>query len=316
MEYVVLLIVIYFFWRHFKNRKPKFSNNTSGGIIDINYCPADLIPDDFIVIDVETTGLDPNKDEIIEIALVRYLNGEKIDSFTTLIKPYQKIPYQATVINGITNAMVKKSPTSDMVIDDILSRIHDAKYVVGYNVEFDLKFLNAACRRHGKYIENVKVIDVLDYVRKHFSHLKVKKLETMKDYFQIEQHSHRAISDCDITIKVWQQCIEQVRNQETERKIQLETIFSLLNESEKQFITVLKEQLGTHQDQLHYNVMSDKTMNFKINDIQIGRVKLSGRKYKMQLLDENNTIWIEISSVDEAINNIKHWMKYVKTLTK
>jgi hypothetical protein len=60
--------------------------------------------------------------------------------------------------------------------------------------------------------------------------------------------------------------------------------------------------------------MSDRTINFQIDSMQIGRVKLNGRKKRMQILDKGNVIWLDIDDVDEALNNIKHWMKYTKYL--
>lgn len=301
-----------------KEKKPNYNFNypAINGINEIVYCSEDEMPDEFVVLDIETTGLDPINDEIIEIAILKYLNGKKVDTFHSLVKPDEKIPEQITKINGITNNMVKHAPRIDEIIDKIYDLINEAKFIVGYNVNFDLSFIGYALGRYGKFIDKVLAIDVHDFVRKHYYHLNDRKLETMKNYFGIAKVSHRADDDCEVTVEVWRRGLEEVRNRERAIINQMEELYNSLNENEKKFIDSLKIQLGDLKDKLRYNVMSDKTINFKIGDYQIGRVKLSGRKYKMQILDRDNVVWLDISGVDEAINNIKHWVKYAKKLRK
>lgn len=300
------------------NGKNKYKDKRliTKGINHINFCSSGEIPEEFIVLDVETTGLDPAKHEIIEIAILKYVRGEKVESFSTLIKPYNSISKEITKINGITNKMVKSAPRFKEVCAKINSYISESKYIVGYNVTFDIRFTSAALGLNKHFIEEVDVIDVLEFTRKHFSDLPNRKLETMKDYFGIQQESHRSEIDCETTVDVWKKSIEEVNNRELRHREKMDEILSLMNEKEQMFIASLREQLGELAPNLKFNTMSDRTINFKIDDCQIGRVKLAGRKFKMQIIDENNVLWLDIEDIGEATTNIKHWVKYTKTLTK
>ena len=73
----------------------------------------------FVAIDVETTGLSPIANELIEISAIKYDGKNKIDTFTSLIKPRAKIPYYITNITGITNEMVKNSPYVEEIMPSL-----------------------------------------------------------------------------------------------------------------------------------------------------------------------------------------------------
>ena len=74
------------------------------------------LPDDYIVFDLETTGLNPEESEIIEIGAIKYHGGIEVDRFHTYVKPYSPITSKITKINGITNSMVKDAPRIDTAI--------------------------------------------------------------------------------------------------------------------------------------------------------------------------------------------------------
>ncbi|GAP07043.1 MAG TPA: DNA polymerase III subunit epsilon [Anaerolinea thermolimosa] len=94
-----------------------------------------------VAIDIETTGLDPNNDAIIEIGAVRF-NGPRIeDEWSTLIHPGRPIPSFISQLTGITNDMVRHAPSIREVIADLAQFVGDAP-VLGHNVSFDLAFLN------------------------------------------------------------------------------------------------------------------------------------------------------------------------------
>ena len=93
----------------------------------------------FIVVDVETTGLSA-RDEIIELSAIKFRNFSPVEVFTTLIKPKKEIPPEATRVNHITNDMVLSSPTINQITPAFLEFIADTDILVGHNLEFDLKF--------------------------------------------------------------------------------------------------------------------------------------------------------------------------------
>ncbi len=102
-----------------------------------------IMPEKTIVFDTETTGIDAGgKDEIIQLSIV---NGLGDVLFSSYIKPEHRRSWpKATEVNGISPAMVKNSPKFEDVYDEIQTIFDEAELVVGYNVEFDLKFIEAA----------------------------------------------------------------------------------------------------------------------------------------------------------------------------
>ncbi|MBO5387748.1 MAG: 3'-5' exonuclease, partial [Lachnospiraceae bacterium] len=80
---------------------------------------------DYVVFDLETTGISCKNDSIIEISAVKVINGQVIDTFSTLVNPMRPIPYGATAVNGITDEMVKDEPTIKQVLPEFISFIGD-----------------------------------------------------------------------------------------------------------------------------------------------------------------------------------------------
>lgn len=110
----------------------KFTNITKKTI-------ADRISD-YIVIDIETTGLQVGSCEIIEVAAIKFNDFIPTECFTTLLKPKKPIPDEATTVNGITNEMVSNKPFFNEIVDSLSNFIGDYN-LVGHNLYFDLKFL-------------------------------------------------------------------------------------------------------------------------------------------------------------------------------
>ena len=88
---------------------------------------------EYVLFDIETTGLSPATDEIIELSAVKVSRGDIIDTFDTLIRPNRKIPRSATAINGITNDMVRDAPTLEQKLPAFLDFIRGYK-LVGHNI--------------------------------------------------------------------------------------------------------------------------------------------------------------------------------------
>lgn len=105
--------------------------------------------DSIVALDIETTGLDPQKDSIIEIGAVRF-NGNRIeDEWSSLINPGRKIPPFITQLTGITDHMVLESPAVQNIVTDLRKFVGDCS-ILGHNVGFDLSFL----RRQGLFKSN------------------------------------------------------------------------------------------------------------------------------------------------------------------
>ncbi len=99
-----------------------------------------LIMPSIVALDIETTGLDPQRDAILEIGAARF-NGHRVEAeWTTLINPHRPIPSFITQLTGITNEMVQNAPSVKAVISELIDFVGDSP-VLGHNVRFDLSFL-------------------------------------------------------------------------------------------------------------------------------------------------------------------------------
>ena len=77
---------------------------------------------DYVVFDLETTGISPKTDEVVEISAVKVEHGKVTDEFSTLVNPKRRIPYGASRVNGITDDMVAEAPFFEQVLEEFLER--------------------------------------------------------------------------------------------------------------------------------------------------------------------------------------------------
>lgn len=173
---------------------------------------------DYVVFDLETTGVDVIKDDIIEISAVKVLGGKVADTFSTLVNPGRSIPYYATQVNGITDEMVEDAPDIREALADFLAFAGDA-VLVGHNIQsFDLNFVsNAAEGLFGKTVEN-DYIDTLHMARSCLPELSHHKLVDVASYFHISaEGAHRALNDCIMN----QKCYEELGKLQANQKLEL-----------------------------------------------------------------------------------------------
>lgn len=148
---------------------------------------------EFVSLDIETTGLSYENDKIIEITAIRYINFIETEKFSTLINPQIPISSRITKINGITNDMVKDSPTIEKSIKDFYNFIGDS-ILVAHNASFDMNFLSCKAKNYGLEITN-NVIDTLQVCRKLYN-FENNKLGTVCKNLNINMSQyHRAESD-------------------------------------------------------------------------------------------------------------------------
>jgi len=154
----------------------------------------------FVVFDVETTGLDAENCELIEIGAVKVENGVFTEKFQTLIKPKNKISEFITEINNITNEMTENSPSAEEVIKDFYLFCKGA-VLAGYNVGFDMKFIEKAAEKVGLKFEN-DVQDVMLLAQQNI-HIRNYKLKSVVKSLGISlMDAHRAYNDAFATAEV------------------------------------------------------------------------------------------------------------------
>lgn len=161
--------------------------------------------DDYVVFDIETSGLSPSNDKIIEIGAVKYKNNKKVDEFNYLINPKIKLEKIITEVTGITDDDLVNAPTVEEVLPKFLKFI-DNYTIIGHNVSFDCDFINYNAKKlHLNELKN-DVIDTLFLSRINIYNIKNHRLKTLKEYLKLDYISHRAVDDCYTCNEVYQYC--------------------------------------------------------------------------------------------------------------
>lgn len=155
-----------------------------------------LLKSDYCVIDIETTGLDRQSDQIIEMAALRVRNNEITETFTSFVKPTISIPSSATYINKITNEMVMDAPPLKDVITQFVEFVGNDT-VIGHNISgFDLEFIIRDCKNKLGISFTNEYLDTLLLAKNIFHDMPNYKLSTLCRELKIGLPKHRAKSDC------------------------------------------------------------------------------------------------------------------------
>ena len=150
---------------------------------------------DFIAFDLETTGIQPKTDAVIEIGAVRFHGNKTVGTFCTLINPGRPIPPEASAVNGITDDMVAGSPGIETVLAELADFCGDLP-LVAHNAPFDFKFLLAAVEKHRARAPKGVVLDSCALARIIFPGMFNYKLGTLVRHFGFPNGTfHRAEED-------------------------------------------------------------------------------------------------------------------------
>ncbi len=149
----------------------------------------------FVAFDLETTGIKPTMDMIIEIGAVLFEGSKSVKTYGTLVDPGVPIPPDASAVNGITDEMVKGKPSVADVLADFADFCGDFP-LVAHNAPFDFKFLLEDVKLHRGAAPKSVVLDTLPLARKVFPGLPNYKLWTLVRHFQFPSGTfHRAEED-------------------------------------------------------------------------------------------------------------------------
>jgi DNA polymerase-3 subunit alpha (Gram-positive type) len=177
---------------------------------------------DFVVFDIETTGLNPIHDAVTEIGAVKVRDRKIIEEFHTFVNPGIPIPASITKLTGITEEMVKDAPPISEVIPVFSQFIGDA-VLVAHNASFDVGFIKAKGRSKGIEFKQ-PVLDTLALSRQLFKDLKQHKLNIVAKYLGIplEQH-HRAVHDATTTAQILMKSFELLEDKGIHRLDEMNT---------------------------------------------------------------------------------------------
>lgn len=173
---------------------------------------------DFIVFDLETTGLKPATEEITEIAAVLVREGEIKDSFQTYVNPHKPIPPEITELTGISDETVADAPDLPEALDKFFAFMGD-RVLVAHNAGFDLSFLKAACKKLDIERE-FTYIDTLEMSRIMLPHLSRFKLNILAKELQVGPFEHhRASEDAAVLGRIWVKLLDKLKHEQHASKI-------------------------------------------------------------------------------------------------
>ncbi len=162
----------------------------------------------YIVLDIETTGLYPEKgDKIIEIAAVPIINEDvrRDECFHSYVNPGIKIPNFITKLTKITDEMVADSPKIDVILPRLIDYIKDYP-LIAHNAEFDIGFLNHFLVNYGFEKISNRIVDTLHMSREVFSKNESHSLKNVAERLKIDTRDlnhHNALDDAVITAMVF-----------------------------------------------------------------------------------------------------------------
>jgi len=192
--------------------------------------------DEYVVIDIETTGLDSRYDRIIEVAAIKYKDGVEAGRFSELVKPssynilfeedlkdetdylfngkdyIQYVDSFITELTGITNQMLKDARDEEEVLSDFYGFVGSNSILVGYNVNFDVNFLYDELFEIGIQLKN-DYVDVMRIARRVKPSLEHHRQRDLAEVYGISNdNAHRAENDCVVCNQIYCRLIDEINN--------------------------------------------------------------------------------------------------------
>lgn len=168
----------------------------------------------YISIDLETTGLNPKQDRIIEIGAVKVVEGRIRDTFATFINPGRKLEQKITELTGIQDEQLAGAPLIEEVFP-VLEEFLGELPLVGHSILFDFSFLKKAAVNKNRVFEK-EAVDTLKIARKYLPGLEHRTLEYLCEYYGIKHHAHRALADAEATSALYHKLAEIFYKEEEE----------------------------------------------------------------------------------------------------
>lgn len=242
--------------------------STQKGTLINKYTP------DYVIFDLETTGISPNYDEVIEISALKVKGGEVVDEFNTLVNPGRKIPFGATKVNGITNAMVAEAPAFSHVLAEFLD-FAEGLVLVGHNIaRFDMKFIWRDAEQYFGEIPQNNYVDTLQVARKHLPKMEHHRLVDLAEHYGISSEgAHRALNDCYMNQKVYECMVAEMREAHQKR----------VEEAQKKASEAANRSIGQK---------SEDSINNPANSHQVQNENLQSQAVEVQQRPQHFTVKI------------------------
>jgi len=256
---------------------------------------------EFIVFDIETTGLFANTEEITEIGAVLVKDGQIIDSFNTFVNPLKPIPEKITQLTGITDNDVKDAPKLSEALDMFYEFVGN-RALVAHNAPFDISFIKEGAKKTNKKF-NFTYIDTVPICRFCFPEMKSVKLNLVAEHIKLPKFNHhRATDDAVVLAKI------------------LFNLFNVLKEKSIQNISQINELIGNegskkdksyHQIILVKNLIGLKNLYNLISSSHLKYFYKKPRIMKSQLMQFREGLILgsacEAGELYSAIKENKPW---------
>lgn len=156
----------------------------------------------YISLDLETTGLNPKYEKIIEVGAVKVIDGEIVDKFSSFINPGRQLEQNISELTGITADNLVDAPMADLVIPALLEFCEDLP-LLGHRILFDYSFVKKAAVLL-KLPFAKEGVDTLKICRACFPELPSKRLTAMCEHYGIVYSAHRALNDAEATSQLYE----------------------------------------------------------------------------------------------------------------
>lgn len=183
----------------------------------------------YVVFDIETTGLNPKYEKIIEIGAAKVRDGNVEDTFSTFVNPGKSLPPRIIELTGICDADVKTAPYIDEILDDFMTFVGE-DVLLGHNLLFDYSFVKRAAVNQHITFEKTG-IDTLYIARRFLNDLESRRLGFLCEYYQIHLDAHRALNDAMATHELYQILAQRFAEREPDTFLPRPLVYSVKKES-------------------------------------------------------------------------------------
>lgn len=167
--------------------------------------------ENYVAVDIETTGLNSKNDRILEIGAVKIEKGQIKEVFDVIINPGIEIPDKITQLTGIDRTMTQGAPYVEEVIGEFIEFTGD-NIILGHNLIFDYSFLKVNAVNNNYEFEK-KGIDTLKLARKYLADIESRRLDYLCSYFGIsDENHHRAVNDAKAALDLYKILCEKYEN--------------------------------------------------------------------------------------------------------
>lgn len=168
----------------------------------------------YVSIDLETTGLNPRTDKIIEIGAVKVIDGVIGESFSTLVNPGRKLERRITELTGLREENLTGAPSIQEILPEVFQFLEELP-LLGHSILFDFSFLKKA-EVNERLIFEKQAVDTLKIARKYLADLEHRSLDFLCAHYHIPHRAHRALEDARATDLLYRKLTEQFYSEEEE----------------------------------------------------------------------------------------------------